>query len=153
MERYGRESGSGYDHEERYDFTEPIIRRIGRGVLTTDRHHVIHTRNDWNIYPEGRHIRESILVTMEKTDHVDLHHECSPVPSLSYHVLKRTAGLYVPDQTSPLRSMEALMGAIEEAAKHPRAHEIERQRANLAVWAIDLQRPFIADALHRRNGR
>lgn len=151
MERYDR-SPSGYD-AERYDFTEPIIRRIGKTALNIDRHHPIHTRNDWNIYPEGRRIRESVLVDMDRRDHNDLHHECPPVPSLEYHILKKTASLYRPDASSPLKSMEALMRAIEEAAKQPRAHQLDRQRANLAIWAIDLQRPFIADATRQNRLR
>lgn len=51
--------------------------------------------------------------------------------------------MYEPKDT-PIKSVESLMLSIEQAANHPKAHIIEKHLAELAVWALDLQRPFIA---------
>jgi hypothetical protein len=47
--------------------------------------------------------------------------------------------------------MDNLMLAIEKAGNHPRAHIVEKKLAELAVWAIDLQRPFIAEMTDNRR--
>lgn len=43
------------------------------------------------------------------------------------------------------------MSSIEQSVNHPKAHVIEKHLADLAIWAIDLQRPFIGEAVQRRR--
>jgi hypothetical protein len=42
--------------------------------------------------------------------------------------------------------MDNLMLAIEHSAG-PKTHQIERDLAELAVWAISLQKPFVEEGL------
>lgn len=46
------------------------------------------------------------------------------------------------------RDIEGLMWAFEDTGRRPKAHPIERELADLAIEAVDLQRPFIREGLH-----
>lgn len=111
-----------------------------------DNHHLIFDRVSWTSRPEAKAIREnkSLIVRLDRAEHNELHKHCVAVPLLGYHALMRTNRLFEP-QATPLASIENLMGSIEKAVDHPKAHPIERQLGELAVWALDLERPFIAD--------
>lgn len=113
-----------------------------------DRHHIIHGRREWEARPEAKSIREtpSLIVRMDREDHTELHRNCPAIPLLGYHALMRTRQLYEENE-NPLKSMENLMTAIEKASTHPKTHPVEKGLAELAVWAIDLQRPYIKGAL------
>jgi hypothetical protein len=82
---------------------------------------------------------------MERELHNEIHDNCPAVPLLGHHTLMRVNRDFTEGRTS-IQSMENLMSAIETAGNYPRAHSIEKELANLAVWALDLQRPFIAEA-------
>jgi len=117
-----------------------------------DGHHIIHNRMEWSLRPEAKLIRDtpSLIVRMDRSDHDEIHRYCPPVPLLGYHALIRTLQTFEQGET-PLKTMDNLMYSIEIASKHPKAHEIEKQLANLAIWAIDLQRPFIAGVLQNER--
>lgn len=112
-----------------------------------DRHHLVFDRVSWSSRPEAKRIREdkSLIVRLDRIDHDELHRHTVPVPLLGYHALVRTFKSYEPGDT-PLESIENLMGSIEQAVNHPKAHPLERELGGLAVWALDLERPFIAEA-------
>lgn len=111
-----------------------------------DRHHLLSPRQEWRLRPEAKALREdrSLIVRLDRSEHNEIHRHCPPVPLLGFYALQRVNKLYEPGDT-PLESIENLMQSIEASAKHPRVHEIEKQLAGLAVWSLDLQRPFIAD--------
>lgn len=115
-----------------------------------DAHHIIHERKEWSLRPEAKSIREtpSLIVRMDRSEHNEIHRNCPAIPLLGYHALVRTRQAFE-EGDSPLESMENLMTAIEAASKHPKANTIEKHLAELAVWAIDLQRPYIGGVLGR----
>ena len=117
-----------------------------------DRHHIVHNRAEWNLRPAGAMIRRegTLIPEMPRTLHNLIHSECPSVPLLAVHSLERTAQMFRPGRDT-LESMDNLMSAIEKSVDHPRAHELERNLAMLAIEAIDLQRPYIQELYSRRN--
>lgn len=117
-----------------------------------DAHHIIHENKEWSLRPEAKSIREtpSLIVKMERGDHNELHRNCPAIPLLGYHALIRTRKTFEVGD-NPIQSMENLMRSIEEASNHPKAHGVEKSLAELAIMAIDLQRPFISAALDTRT--
>lgn len=113
-----------------------------------DRHHLLNNRQEWRLRPEALKLREhpSLVPTIERRVHEDLHAHCPAVPLLGYHTLVRVNKLWYP-QRNTLQSMDELVYAIDEATQHPQTHEIERGVAKLAIQAIELQRPFIEEGL------
>jgi hypothetical protein len=118
-----------------------------------DRHHILHYRQEWTLRPGAEKLRESrpLVPTLPREVHNEIHANCPPVPLLGYHALARTVKLYRPLMGDTLGSMDNLMFAIEEAADHPRSHPIERDLAELAIQAVDLQRPYIKEGLQHGN--
>lgn len=112
-----------------------------------DSHHVLHNKQEWSLRPDAKALREhpSLLVRLDRSEHNEIHRECPAVPLLGYHALQRTLSFYEPGHNT-IQSVDNLMKAMEHAANHPKAHIIEKHLAELAIWSIDLQKPFIAEA-------
>ena len=114
--------------------------------VSFDKHHVLHYAKEWRLRPEAKAIREhpSLVPTLPREVHNEIHKTCPPVPMLGYHALKRTVGLWTPRHDT-MESLDNLMFAIEQSISDVRAHPIERQLGRLTVQAIDLQRPLIRE--------
>lgn len=113
-----------------------------------DKHHVLFNRQEWRLRPEATKIREhpSLIPSLPREVHEDLHQNCPAVPPLGYYALVRVAKLWYPSRNT-LQSMDELTYAVGEAIQHPSAHEQERKLGNLVIEGINLQRPFIEDGL------
>ena len=111
-----------------------------------DKHHLIFDRVSWTSRPEAKRLREdrSLIVRLDRSEHNELHRHAVAIPLLGYHALVRTLRDYEAGDT-PLESVDNLMSTIEKVGQHPAAHPIEKKLSELAVWALDLERPFIAD--------
>lgn len=109
-----------------------------------DSHHVLWPRQEYTLRPEAKKLRESqgLVPKIDRSLHDEIHRNCPPVPLLGFHALQRTLREFQPHPDT-LISMDNLMFAIEISGKHPKAHDIERELAALAVQAIDLQREFL----------
>lgn len=116
--------------------------------MRRDRHHILFDRVAWTQRPESKVLRrsESLIVTLDRDTHNELHKHCPSIPALGFYALQRVNRDFEPVYNDKLASVDNLMLAIEESAKHPKTHEIERRLAGLAVWALDLQRPFIVES-------
>lgn len=114
----------------------------------THGHHVVHPMREWTLRPEATKIRQtpSLIVDMGHELHNRLHRGSSPIPLLGYHALQVVSREFEPTD-DPLETIDALQDAIENAARHPRAYQVERGVARLAIDAIEMQRPFIQEAL------
>ena len=114
-----------------------------------DRHHILHNRQEWSLRDEALKLREtpSIVPRISREDHNTIHSNCPAVPLLGFNALQRVLKIWEPD-VDTLKSVDGLMSAIEQAGRHEKAHPIETELAQLAVNAIDLQRPFLRQALH-----
>lgn len=113
-----------------------------------DRHHILHERKEWSLRPQARSIRETptLVPTIPRTIHNEIHRECPAIPLLGYYSLARVYSDFVPGDDT-FSSMDNLMLSIDKAARAERAHPIERELAELVIEAIDLQRPFLKEAL------
>jgi hypothetical protein len=117
-------------------------------------HHILHHAQEWSLRPEARQLRETHelkVFPIDLSDHQLIHKECPPIPLLGFYALKRTLNEFYPVRNDTMATMDNLMSAIEVAGNNPRAHRIEKELAQLVVWSIDLQRPFIADVVRRRG--
>lgn len=86
------------------------------------------------------------MIVMDESSHNELHRVAPPVPVPSFHVLQviaRRTDISLPT----LQAIDNLRFATEEAIRHPKCHEIERAMAGLMLDAIDVQVPFIKDAI------
>jgi len=111
----------------------------------TDKDHLLWTEAHWSSTPDARALRTipSLIVELDRDDHEAKHHETPPVPLLGHYAIRRTLNTYEPG-SNPIESLDNLMLAIEQAANSPKAHIIEKHLAELAIWALDLQHPFVA---------
>lgn len=109
-----------------------------------DKHHVLHTRQEWDLRPESAALRASgpLIPLVDRQVHDEVHRIAPAVPLLSYYVLVRTLRLYEPQETT-IASIDNLMGAIDVAAQHRRAHHVERGVADLAIEALSVQRAIL----------
>lgn len=114
-----------------------------------DGHHILHHRQEWTLRPEAAALRESppLIVEIPRSLHNEIHKNVPPVPLLGHYALFRTLRAYNPVQGDSLASIDNLLLAIEEAARSPKSHAIEKTLAELAVEAIDLQRPYIKQGI------
>lgn len=106
------------------------------------RHHLLFNGRAWSAYGEGRSLREtpSLIIPMEHEAHQELHKNIPIVPMLGYYGLASTRKFFEPEYDG--RDIDRLQQAIEKSKGHPRSHMLERSLADLAIHAIDLQKPY-----------
>ena len=113
-------------------------------AVKRDRHHILHTGMEWNLRPETRALRETpqLVPVIDRHVHNEIHRISPAVPLLSYYVMKRTVSLFEPQATT-IDTLDNLMLSIEEAARHRKAHRLERDLADVAIGALDIQRAIL----------
>lgn len=116
--------------------------------MFNDAHHVLHYKKEWTLRDQAKDIRNypSLIPTIPRQVHEEIHRNVPPVPLLGYHALMRVQRDWVRDRDT-MQSIDNLLIAIEGASRHERAHPIERELALLAMEAIDLQRPYLKEVL------
>ena len=114
------------------------------GHIDRDLHHVVFPRKLYEIYPQGKAIRDALLVRdMWRADHEHLHANVSPIPVLGYYALQRVArdmNIYYAD---PLEGIDDYCFAVESSNKHPKSKPMERKLGELAIETIREQIPYI----------
>lgn len=117
-------------------------------MIRRDNHHILNNRIEWSARKESVQLREtpSLIPLLDRSVHEDLHRYCPAVPMLGVYALQHVARTFQPSSDT-FQSIDNLMLAIERAADHPKAHQIERELAYIAIDAIDLQRPFIKEGI------
>lgn len=112
------------------------------------RHHIAFERTAWTSRPDAAAIRStpSMIRTIDRIDHNELHIQCPPVPLLGAYALRSVAHGFIP-HTDTFKTIDALLGAIQAASRHPRAHELERRLAGLTMESLELQRNFLKGIL------
>lgn len=121
--------------------------------MKMERHHVLYNRYAYTANKDLAALREDkrLIVPLEHDTHAELHREISHVPPLSYHMARHVLRAYSEfEADSYLHNVENLQRSIEGAMKHPRADGIERGLGELAVHALDMQKPFLDDSGARR---
>lgn len=114
------------------------------------KHHLLFERVSWDARPESRRLRAtpSLIPDIPRDIHDELHEKCPIVPLLGSQALMKAGSIFKPSNDT-MTDMDRLMQAIEAAGNHHRAHEVEQHLADLAVWAIGLQRPFVRYGLRK----
>lgn len=111
-------------------------------------HHILFDRVSHEANKDNRSVRRSLgmLATMDVFAHRELHRQCPSVPVFGPNMASMVRVRYRP-HGNPMIGMENYMRAVEEAAQHPRAHQIDKELASLVIMAVDIQRPFIRQGL------
>lgn len=114
-----------------------------------DAHHIMFTRVTHEAYDIGARLRQTpeLIPTIYRPVHNAIHDQCPAVPTLGYFSLLGVRKHFEPVRGDVLATVDNLCFAIDEAAQHPRQHEIDRSVCDLAVSAIRLQLPFLRDSL------
>lgn len=109
-----------------------------------DKHHLLNPAKEWTLRPDAKRLRESqgLVPLIDRDVHEEIHRNCPPVPLLGFYALQRTLREFQPHPDT-LISIDNLMFAMEAAARHPKAHPVERDLAMLATQAVDLQRAYL----------
>ena len=106
-------------------------------------HHSVFERVAWSSSNEALRIRNSIITPFPVGLHQELHRECPPVPLIDHTSLVQAERAFRP-ASDTLLSIDRLIGAIEATTK--RGHPISQEIGQLAMEALELQRPFIQEA-------
>lgn len=114
-----------------------------------NRHHILFPRKLHDAHPDTKELRrhQLLIPNIAILGHTALHSEVALVPPLDRFTAGRVLRDFYPVRDNHIQSMEELMRAIEGAMKHPKAQEIERMNAAVAVHAIEAQIPFIKEYL------
>lgn len=114
-----------------------------------NRHHGQFPRNQHDSMTTSRRIRADyrLIFPIDAQVHNELHRNVSLVPVLSHHLGMRAYTLFndYGDMADPIANIENWQRSIEEAKRHERADVLERHIADLAIFAYDLQKPFIEE--------
>ena len=86
-----------------------------------------------------------LIVSIETGAHNELHRNVAMVPPLPMHMAGRALANFweYGDAGDPIDNLQNYMRSIEKAAKHPKAKELEKTIAETAVWACEMQIPWI----------
>lgn len=111
-----------------------------------NKHHIVHNRQEWSLRKPGLWLREqpSLIATIETDLHKEIHDNCPPIPLLGHYALMRTAHLFVPGHNTT-ESIDNLCFAIEGAGEHKKASPFERKLGDLAIEALQYQKPYLGD--------
>ena len=117
-----------------------------------DQHHLLWDRVSWSTRLESRYLREtpSLVPRIERVTHNEIHAECPIIPVLGFHALQRVIRTFQPIGNT-MHDIELLQLSIDKGTKHPKTHPVERSMAELTLHAIDLQKPFLQEALSERK--
>lgn len=121
--------------------------------MKMEKHHTLFNRYAWTANQNLEALREDrrLIVPLDPDTHRELHKEVSHVPPLSYHMARHVLRAYSEYEADTyLHNVENLQRSIEHAKSHPRADRIEREVASTALYALDLQKPFIDESLPTR---
>jgi hypothetical protein len=118
-------------------------------------HHVLNYRAQWDAMPATKMLRAQpgLLVPGWRRPHDELHRAVEYVPPLSMYIAQSALNGYIDYPEDHLRSMDSFMLATEQATKHRRATPMEVAVANLAIQAVDLQKPFVRAIIAPRSRR
>lgn len=113
-----------------------------------DKHHVLYNAREWESRPQYKELRQNpgLIIPIDRDVHNELHRNVAHVPVLGYYGILAVNKEFYRGRT-PLDNVENLMFAIETIQKNDRMTEIDKGLAELALMAVDLQRPYIVDGI------
>ena len=93
-----------------------------------------------------------LIVPLTLDVHEELHRQIPQVPVMSHNMGLQALKMFnqYGDEQDPIANLSNYMRSIEQAMKHPRAKELEKSVASLAIWACEQQIPFIKEGYVKR---
>lgn len=126
-----------------------MTEKRSRGVdrFGKSKHHLLYYRTHWESHPTLLQLRskEQLLVPLDPDAHDEVHRAVSHVPAISANMAAKTLKSFNGYRRTddPIRAAENFQRAVENAMKDRRMDNIERLVGELAIYAIDLQKPFL----------
>lgn len=119
-----------------------------------ENHHTLFCGSPWESMPQTRKLRRlpSLIVPMDKQVEEALHQEISTIPVLDHFTAVHTYNNYEASNTY-IGSIHNLMRAIEIGSNHRKSTRLEKQLAQLTIYALELQVPFIREGQLRQDVR
>lgn len=113
------------------------------------KHHALFYRAEWTARDDAKKVRENfwLKIPLEDDAHRELHRNVQYVPTLGRHLMALVKRDYVPVKGDYLGSVEALMADIAELSTDRRVSSLETQVGRLAVYALELQLPYLKEGL------
>lgn len=123
-------------------FYLPDVRR--RDV---DRHHILFDRVSWTASKVRSSLRNNqwLVPPITRETHENIHRAIEIVPTLDHHTLTRVQREFEPVPGDYVASAENLCEAIDLATLNRQASKLQRELGGLAVYAIEIQLPFIRE--------
>lgn len=111
-----------------------------------EKHHELFNKREWEAREQYKDLRNNggLIVPMHKEYHDELHKSVRLVPTLGYNGIMAVHREFYRGR-SYIDTLDNLMFAVESAKNNERLSSIERGLAELALDALDLQRPFIQE--------
>ncbi len=111
-----------------------------------DRHHVLFNKREWESRPQYKQLRENpgLIVPIDRDVHNELHRTVTQVPILGYYAVMAVQKEFYRGRTH-LETIDNLLFALESVEDHPRLSDLDKSLANIALQAVDLQKPFIVE--------
>lgn len=112
-----------------------------------DRDHLLWTQSQWSSSPLAESIRTepTLIARLDRRTHEEKHKYTPPIPLLGHYALQRVRANYVPGST-PLESIDHLIMAINTAKSLPKAHQVEKELADLVMHSLTLAKPYWAES-------
>lgn len=119
-----------------------------RKQLSHNRHHLLHSRVSYESSRTTKALREqeSLIFRMPIDAHDELHAQTPPVALIGHYAALGVLGRYNPT-FNPTRDIDNLCLAIDKSTRGPQFHQLERDLAGLAIEGVQLQKPYILEAL------
>lgn len=113
-----------------------------------DRHHVLFNKREWESRPQYRYLRQDsgLIIPIDRDIHNELHRSVTQVPVLGYYGIMAVQKEFYRGRTY-LDTVDNLLFALKSVEVHPRLSDIEKSLASIALHAVEIQRPFIAEGL------
>ena len=110
-------------------------------------HHTAYYRRAWDSMEHLRRIRADsrLQVPLELDAHAELHKNIDMIPPLPISLGLRAYSLFrdYGDAHDPVENVQNFMRSIEAAGREPRERELNRSIGENAVWAFEMQIPWI----------
>lgn len=131
---------------------EERVQLIGKTAI--DKHHIFFNKLEWEIRSSGKRIRRMnpFVIDVTRDGHNFIHDTSPIIPPLNHFQLNRlssalkTNEFAISDQEDPLDAIDIISRAIEWAAVHERADELEIVSALNTVNCLRAQIPAIKEA-------
>lgn len=112
-------------------------------------HHTQYTRKTMEAVPPLKCLRNNHWnkPPLEDAPHIALHKEIATVPLLDQYTAQAVHREFYPVEGDYIGTLYSLVRTIDQALKHPKVSDLQREVGHLTMMALELQVPFIREGL------